>query len=350
MAKSLADENTPFAVEGWRKWGDNSNNWLSCLSYPPPPPPPQNITINKHIPSAPTTSHNRKFVLVLHESVGRIEMFWSTNSQSDEESPGVWVWRVSYSRIAPQKNKWNPRFNKYHLIKSDHSQLQCKQTSHYYLISSTIFRRNKTYTRNKTIYIQKSFDIIQFFTSRIPGCFCLLRTNPSYPPIQVSNVSNVSIYQDTNFRTMREGVTSPGGSTVWTQPWKHGDAHSHRLHQKIAIGFCLCFSVVFLLGFLVWCWNGLKRLSYKTTWVYLLFDMGFPIPFSSHVMVFWMLKTKIFPNQNKGERVPVHFKGTETISVNCQLFLGGTWIWKLNKNKWEGLWYADCPFGWVLDS
>jgi len=37
----------------------------------------KHITINKHIPSAPTTSHNRKFVLVLHESVGRIEMFWS---------------------------------------------------------------------------------------------------------------------------------------------------------------------------------------------------------------------------------------------------------------------------------
>ena len=46
----------------------------------------KNITISKHIPSAPATSHNRKFVLVLHESVGRIEMFWSTNSQSDEES------------------------------------------------------------------------------------------------------------------------------------------------------------------------------------------------------------------------------------------------------------------------
>lgn len=62
----------------------------------------KNITINKHIPSAPTTSHNRKFVLVLHESVGRIEMFWSTNSQSQAES-GVWVWRVSYSRPPQQK-------------------------------------------------------------------------------------------------------------------------------------------------------------------------------------------------------------------------------------------------------
>ena len=95
-----------------------------------------------------------------------------------------------------------------------------------------------------------------------------------------------------------------------------------------AIGFTkklpLDFAYVFL-----WCVIGFSCLmlkwfigfSYNTSLFVVWYGFSYHYLLTSWSFGCW--KQKIFPNKNKGERVPFHFKGTETISVNCQLFWGG---------------------------
>lgn len=208
---------------------------------------------------------------------------------------GVRVWRVSYSRIAPQKNKWNPRFNKYHLIKSDHSQLQCKQTHiTIYETSSTIFRRNKTYTRNTTIYIQKSFDIVHIHFSN--SWVFLSFKNPTLP-IQLSFRYPMYPSIKTRISGLCERV-SPAlvvpqfGLSRGNMAMPTAIGFTKKLPLEFAYVFC-GVSIGFSCLMLKWFKTGFltKQLEFVCCLIW------FSYSFSSHVMVFWMLNTKNLPQQ-----------------------------------------------------
>lgn len=201
---------------------------------------------------------------------------------------GVRVWRVSYSRIAPQKNKWNPRFNKYHLIKSDHSQLQCKQTHiTIYETSSTIFRRNKTYTRNTTIYIQKSFDIvhIHFSNSWVFLSIQLSFRYPMYPSIK-TRISGLCE------RVSPALVVPQFGLSRGNMAMPTAIGFTKKLPLEFAYVFC-GVSIGFSCLMLKWFKTGFltKQLEFVCCLIW------FSYSFSSHVMVFWMLNTKNLPQQ-----------------------------------------------------